>query len=64
MRCLAALAFTLMTSASWAQIVPVPVPTQPITRTFTPLHLYFVDPTAGGRRGRDESGYHVEVSEP
>jgi hypothetical protein len=53
-----------MTSASWAQIVPVPVPTQPITRTFTPLHLYFVDPTAGGRRGRDESGYHVEVSEP
>lgn len=48
MKSIAALAFTLMTSAAWPQaLVPLPPPTQPVTRTFVPLHRYFVDPTGG-----------------
>lgn len=46
----AALAFTLMTSAAWPQaLVPLPPPTQPLARTFVPNHLYFMKPDGDNR---------------
>ena len=34
-----------MTLAAWPQVIPLPPPAPVVTRTFVPLHLYFMSPT-------------------